>query len=68
MRTLSTADCSSAFHISIAWQLEEASKAEKERIVDIDIGNIQGMEIRFDTLKIKIGNSVKNLPLKEGSS
>lgn len=54
-------DC---FHISIAWTLSEPS--EEARIVSRELlePGLREAEITFDTVKVKIGNVVHDLPLR----
>ena len=49
---------SSCFHISTAWTLEDPAKSHAGDLVET-----QPMEIRFDRLKVKVGNTVHDLPL-----
>lgn len=58
-------DQSSAFHVSIAWALGKPKHAEKELLLppsDIDLSNF---EIRFNEVKVKIGNVVKDVELSK---
>lgn len=55
-------DHSECFHISIAWSLTKPSVEENERIRDINLGCLREIGIRFDNVKVKIGNSVMKVP------
>lgn len=57
------ADCTSKFHISIAWQLEEPCKGGLERIETIQ--SVQNLSISCDCLKVKIGNTIRHISLPE---
>lgn len=56
-------DRSECFHISIAWSLKKPSAEENERIRNIDLNGLRNIEILFDSVKVKIGNSVHKFPL-----
>ncbi|OAX79271.1 hypothetical protein ACJ72_06413 [Emergomyces africanus] len=57
------ADYSEYFHISIAWSLTEPSLEDKQRVALVELGGVKGIEVHFDSVKLKIGNSVHNLEL-----
>ena len=57
------ADCTSKFHFSIAWQLEEHDGKSSESPDIIESANRLG--ISCDCLKVKIGNVVHDLPLPQ---
>jgi hypothetical protein len=57
------ADCTSKFHFSIAWQLEEPGKRSVE-IADA-LESVEPLRISCDSLKVKIGNVIHNIPLPE---
>jgi hypothetical protein len=57
------ADYSDCFHISIAWSLSGPDEGEAERVAAIDLKSLQGLEVRFDSVKAKIGNHVESIPL-----
>ncbi|KAL4798278.1 U6 snRNA phosphodiesterase Usb1 [Aspergillus venezuelensis] len=59
----SAGDYTGCFHISIAWSLEEPSAEEKERMENMDLGELSALKIRFDCVKAKIGNNVSSIPL-----
>ncbi|KAI2786063.1 hypothetical protein POX_h09829 [Penicillium oxalicum] len=56
-------DYSNCFHISIAWSLTEPSGIEKERLANLDLGAVKDVKVKFDCVKIKIGNYVENVEL-----
>ncbi|RAL03597.1 HVSL domain-containing protein [Aspergillus ibericus CBS 121593] len=60
-------DYSHCFHVSLAWSLTGPSSEERERIVSIDLQKVRGLSIRFDCVKVKIGNNVSSIPLLEGT-
>lgn len=66
VQSTSQSDYSEYFHISIAWTLTEPSAEEKSRISSLDLKLLEKMNIRFDCVKVKIGNQVHNevLPTK----
>lgn len=53
-------DFSSNFHISIAWSI---SAPETTGVIDLDDVPLNGLFINFDSVKVKIGNGVSNIPL-----
>ncbi|KAL4883743.1 U6 snRNA phosphodiesterase Usb1 [Aspergillus karnatakaensis] len=57
------ADYSDCFHVSIAWSLTEPSADDKERMKSIDVRELSALGIRFDCVKVKIGNNVSSLAL-----
>lgn len=56
-------DYSDCFHISIAWSLDEPTVGDAERVAAIDLKPAQDLEVRFDSVKAKIGNHVESIPL-----
>ncbi|KAJ5577445.1 uncharacterized protein N7459_006409 [Penicillium hispanicum] len=54
-------DCSAYFHISLAWALTEPSPRESEDIAATDLELLRGLNVRFDSVKAKIGNHVEML-------
>ena len=56
-------DKSDAFHISIAWTLEDLGGRGKQSLMDIADDQLGGLKVSFSLLKLKIGNSVIDLPL-----
>ncbi|PGH33432.1 hypothetical protein GX50_03739 [[Emmonsia] crescens] len=57
------ADYSDYFHISIAWSLTEPSQEDKQRVASVELGKVKEIEVPFNSVKLKIGNSVHNLEL-----
>jgi len=57
------ADVPSQFHISIGWSLEKPSTDELERVRGADISDLLIKTIRFDAVKVKIGNAITVIPL-----
>ena len=60
------ADCTSKFHLSIAWQLGEPVRKTSE-IADT-IESAEFLSISCNCLKVKIGNAVHDIPLPERTS
>ncbi|OOF96368.1 hypothetical protein ASPCADRAFT_206554 [Aspergillus carbonarius ITEM 5010] len=60
-------DYSHCFHVSLTWSLTGPTAEEKEQIVSIDLQKVRGLSIRFDCIKVKIGNNVSSIPLFGGS-
>lgn len=56
-------DKSSAFHISIAWSLEEPSEAQLSMIEEKRCEVLRQCGIDFECVKIKVGNVVTDVPL-----
>ncbi|KAJ6096975.1 hypothetical protein N7486_007721 [Penicillium sp. IBT 16267x] len=56
-------DFSDYFHISLAWALKEPSQEEKNRVAATDLKPLQDLWVRFDSVKVKIGNNVASIPL-----
>lgn len=56
-------DFSSQFHISIGWSLEKPSADELERVRSADISDLLIKTVRFDAVKVKIGNAITVIPL-----
>jgi hypothetical protein len=59
------ADCTGKFHFSLAWQLEEPSKASIESADALE--SVKRLNISCDLVKIKIGNTVYDIPLPDGT-
>jgi hypothetical protein len=55
-------DKSDAFHISIAWTLEDPDDRHMRRLVELIDDLPYGLKVSFSHLKIKIGNAVIDLP------
>ncbi|PGH16373.1 hypothetical protein AJ80_05223 [Polytolypa hystricis UAMH7299] len=56
-------DFSGCFHLSIAWSLEEPTPDEKQRVADINLDKLREIKVPFNSIKLKIGNNIHNLPL-----
>jgi hypothetical protein len=56
-------DRSDAFHISIAWTLEEPDRQAREQLADLDRTHLQQLEVSFSLVKLKIGNVVNDISL-----
>lgn len=56
------ANCTSKFHLSIAWQLEEPSKASVKEFATPQ--PVDHLTIPCDCLKVKIGNVIHDIPLR----
>ncbi|KAJ5475289.1 hypothetical protein N7539_008355 [Penicillium diatomitis] len=56
-------DYSDCFHISLGWSLREPSQAEKDRVARLGLGAVQNVEVKFDSVKVKIGNQVESIRL-----
>lgn len=56
-------DFSGCFHISLAWTLSAPSSKDREKIAQIDMRALRDIQIGFDSVKAKIGNIVKSIPL-----
>ena len=59
-------DYSHCFHISLAWSLTNPSPTAKERAATIDLQNLRGLTVHFNSVKAKIGNNVSSIPLAVG--
>lgn len=58
-------DRSDAFHISIAWTLEEPNQQARGHLVDLERDRLQALQVSFSLLKLKIGNVANDIPLSE---
>ncbi|KAJ5675112.1 uncharacterized protein N7477_005046 [Penicillium maclennaniae] len=56
-------DYSDCFHISIAWSLAEPAEEDVGRVEAINLKDVKGLEVRFDSIKAKIGNHVESISL-----
>jgi len=61
-------DCSPFFHISLAWSLSEPSDrnigcSRPPEVINAIKQNMASLSIRFDSVKVKIGNAVSVIPL-----
>lgn len=57
-----------AFHISVAWTFDVPSDAAKNavnRLFDEDFAEVKEWEVPVDNVKVKIGNIVTSVPLKQ---
>lgn len=60
-------DYSDCFHISLAWCLSGPSARDEERVAGIDRSPLENLQVRFDSVKAKIGNHVESMPLSTGN-
>lgn len=58
-----SADFSSYFHISIGWRLEKPCDEELERARSADITDLSSKRIKFESVKLKVGNAITVVPL-----
>jgi len=56
-------DHSSAFHISIAWSLQRPAQEATYSLSQYAVDHCRALEIKFDRLKLKIGNAVLDVML-----
>ncbi|KAK4935052.1 poly(U)-specific 3'-to-5' RNA exonuclease [Elasticomyces elasticus] len=56
-------DRSDAFHISIAWTLEEPDEQARAQLAELDQVELQHLQVSFSLLKLKIGNIVNDISL-----
>jgi hypothetical protein len=61
-------DRSSAFHISVAWTLQKPTEEAADRLSQTVLGQCQELEIKFDCIKLKIGNTVLDILLDKHDS
>jgi hypothetical protein len=47
----------------LAWSLNEPGKVEEERVAGLELGDVRSMRVRFDSVKVKIGNHVESVAL-----
>jgi U6 snRNA phosphodiesterase len=59
------ADCTGNFHFSLAWQLEEPERASIESADTL--GPVKRLSISCDFVKVKIGNTIHDIPLLDGT-
>ncbi|MCJ1361236.1 poly(U)-specific 3'-to-5' RNA exonuclease [Acarospora aff. strigata] len=59
-------DFSSHFHISIGWSLGSPPAVALELARTADLGELQKVSIRFDAVKLKVGNAVTVVQLPTG--
>jgi hypothetical protein len=55
-------DCSSSFHVSLAWSLEAQELSNEQHLTSLE--ELQTLSVSFDCVKVKIGNTVTSVPLK----
>lgn len=60
-------DCSSHFHTSIAWRLDEPTGEGKGKTASIDLRAMNNTTIHFSSVKVKVGNAVNSIPLPIGT-
>jgi hypothetical protein len=56
-------DCSSSFHVSLAWSLE-AQESNDGGLEQAMPEEVKMLAARFACVKVKIGNTVNSLPLR----
>ena len=56
-------DCTSKFHFSIAWQLQEPTRELMKSTHAL--ASMEHFKISFECLKVKIGNAIHDIPLSE---
>lgn len=61
-------DRSSAFHISVAWTLQKPTEEAADRFSQTVLDQCQQLEIKFDCIKLKIGNTVLDIFLGKRDS
>lgn len=59
-------DFSSHFHISVGWSIDKPSPEELKRATSADVSDLTNERIKFDTVKVKIGNAITAIPLFKG--
>jgi hypothetical protein len=59
------ADCTGNFHFSLAWQLEEPDRASIKGADTLE--SAKRLTISCGIVKVKIGNTIHNIPLLEGT-
>ncbi|KAK5055964.1 hypothetical protein LTR84_012514 [Exophiala bonariae] len=62
---LRISDHSSAFHISVAWTLQKPTEEAARQLSSVIVHQCRGLEMRFDTLKLKMGNTVLDISLEK---
>lgn len=58
----SMADCTDAFHISLAWSLQTQALNSGDTVTRPR--ETKNLSVDFDCVKVKIGNTITSLPLK----
>jgi hypothetical protein len=56
-------DCSTCFHISIAWSLQAPSESLLTRTKALDVGGLTDVRLVVGNVKAKVGNAVTSIPL-----
>jgi len=56
-------DCSTCFHISIAWSLGAPSENLSASTMALDMGGLANMRLVVSNVKAKVGNAVTSIPL-----
>ena len=56
-------DFSQCFHISIAWRLTEPTIKDKDYLESMELGGLQDITVRFDSVKVKVGNQITRVEL-----
>ncbi|KIX98726.1 uncharacterized protein Z520_05187 [Fonsecaea multimorphosa CBS 102226] len=59
-------DKSDAFHISIAWTLDEPDNQTRQELIRLVDDKLRASKVGFPLLKLKIGNSVMDHPFATG--
>jgi U6 snRNA phosphodiesterase len=60
-----TADKSHAFHISVAWTLDEPNDEIRRHLANAQDDQLGELKVSFSILKLKLGNTVVDLPFAE---
>ena len=63
LQTRKGPDCSSSFHVSIAWSLEPPSTEMTDRMRSIDTNSLQQVGLTVGSIKAKIGNVITAIAL-----
>jgi len=64
---VSRPDCSSSFHISIAWSLNLPAEDVVTRVRSVHISELQSICLRVQSIKAKVGNAVTAFSLEPRS-
>ncbi|KIW83561.1 hypothetical protein Z517_02806 [Fonsecaea pedrosoi CBS 271.37] len=64
--TRKVTDKSDAFHVSIAWTLDEPHDRARQELIRLVDDKLRALEVSFPLLKLKIGNSVIDSPFTAG--
>ncbi|MCJ1249050.1 poly(U)-specific 3'-to-5' RNA exonuclease [Trapelia coarctata] len=60
-------DCSSSFHISIAWSLSPPTEEIVARARSVDVSDLQSIRFTVRSIKAKVGNAITALSLESKS-